>query len=264
MTWLKHGCITLVVAAACTGGARGHYNMLHPATASAKRGEPVTIVYRWGHPFEHELFDAPKPDSLAVIGPDGRRADLRARLEKATEPAGDGKSVTVYRFRFTPEQRGDYQLALTTPPIWMEEDREFLQDTVKVVLHVQAQKGWDGAAGSAVEVLPLTRPYGLQPGMAFQGQARADGKPLAGALVAIEHYNPAPPARLPPDEHITRTVKTSADGGFIGTLTDPGWWCLTASRENGRREHEGKGYPVRQRATLWVFVDGAILFKAAR
>ena len=50
------------------------------------------------------------------------------------------------RFRFTPESRGDYVLVLQTPPIWMEEEGEFFQDTVKVILHVQAQKGWDVAS----------------------------------------------------------------------------------------------------------------------
>ena len=39
------------------------------------------------------------------------------------------------------------------------------------------------------------------------------------------------------------------------TLTDPGWWCITAERAGGMREHEGKSYPVFQRTSLWVYVD---------
>jgi hypothetical protein len=38
------------------------------------------------------------------------------------------------------------------------------------------------------------------------------------------------------------------------TLTDPGWWCLTAGREAGTQERVGKTYPLRQRCTFWVFV----------
>jgi hypothetical protein len=34
-----------------------------------------------------------------------------------------------------------------------------------------------------------------------------------------------------------------------------GWWGLTTHRDGGQREREGKKYPVRQRATMWVFVD---------
>src|SRR5947209_3902759 len=146
----------------------------------------------------------------------------------------------------------------------MEEDREFLQDTVKAVLHVQAQKSWDAAAGQAFEMVPLTRPYGLQPGMAFQAQALVEGKPLAGAMVEIEHYNPVAPKELPPDEHITRTAKTDPNGVVTCTLTQPGWWCVAAHRDGGRRERDGKAYPVRQRAILWVFVDDLVAPAKAR
>ena len=138
-----------------------------------------------------------------------------------------------------------------------EEEKVFVHDTIKVVYHVQTQNGWDAATGQAFEIVPLTRPYGLQPGVAFQGQALLAGKPLAGAMVEVERYNPTPPKDLPPDEQITRRVKADPNGVFTGTLTDAGWWCLTSERDGGRREHEGKMYPVRQRATFWVFVDDA-------
>ena len=117
--------------------------MLLPDQHSTEKGKEVTFTYQWGHPFEHQLFDAPKPASVFVLSPDGKRTDLANKLEKASVSAADKKEVTVYRFRFTPEERGDYVFVLNTPPIWMEEEQEFLQDTVRVVLHVQAQKGWD-------------------------------------------------------------------------------------------------------------------------
>ncbi len=253
----------IVVLMAWCPSARAHFNMLLPQSASVKRGEAVTFVYQWGHPFEHQLFDAPAPTSLVVWSPDGARKDIGGTLEKCTLPAGENRSVAAYRFRFVPETRGDYCFVLETPPIWMREDEEFLQDRVKVILHVLSQNGWDRPAGPEIDVLPMTRPYGLQPGMAFQARVQADGKPLAGAIVEVEHYHAAPPKRLPPDEHITRTVKTDANGGFVGTLTEPGWWCLTASRTR-QRERDGKLYPLRQRAILWVFVDGAIVFRETK
>ena len=250
----------LLVLAVLGTPAAAPFNMLLPQAASAKRGEAVTLVYQWGHPFEHQLFDALAPQGLFVLRPDGQKTDLTPALEKITVPTAGPKTVTAYQVRFTPDQRGDYLFVLNTPPIWMEEDQEFLHDTVKVVLHVQAQKGWDGAVGAPLEMVPLTRPYGLQPGLVFQAQALADAKPLAGTLVEIEHYNPAPPKRLPPDEHITRTARTDPNGVVTATLTDPGWWCLTTQRDGGQRDHNGKHYPVRRRTTLWVFVDGTIRF----
>jgi cobalt/nickel transport protein len=147
----------------------------------------------------------------------------------------------------------------------MEEDGEFLQDDVKVILHVQAQKGWDGVIRTEFELTPLTRPYGLEPGMAFQAELKGGGRPearvvvpsapVAGALVEIEHYHAAAPKTLPDDEFITRTAKTDPNGVVTATLTDPGWWCLTAAREDGKKPHDDKSYPVRQRSVLWVYVD---------
>jgi cobalt/nickel transport protein len=234
--------------------APAHFNMLLPQSAWVRKGEAVTLFYQWGHPFEHQLFDAPPPQSVFVLAPDGKRTDLAPSLEKVAVP-GEGKNVTAYRLRFTPPQRGDFVFVLETPPIWMEQEEEFFQDTVKVVLHVQAQNGWGAAAGPDFELLPLTRPYGLKAGMVFQAQALAGGKPLAGALTEVERYNPTPPKDLPPDEQITHTVRTDPNGVATGTLTEPGWWCLTAHRDGGTRQRDGKAYPVRRRSTLWVFVD---------
>jgi cobalt/nickel transport protein len=250
--------------------AQAHFNMLLPECHSTEKGKEMTFTYQWGHPFEHQLFDAPKPASVFVLSPDGKRTDLVNKLEKASVAVGDKKQATVFRFRFTPEERGDYIFVLTTPPIWMEEEQEFLQDTVRVVLHVQAQKGWDGSSEETFEMLPLTRPYGLHAGMVFQAQAvriatksdsertssRSKGPGgLPGLLVEIERYNATPPKDLPPDEHITGAAKTDPNGVVTCTLTEPGWWCIAAQREGEKMERDGKTYPVRQRAIHWVYVD---------
>jgi uncharacterized GH25 family protein len=262
---------TLLTLAVLAGPAGAHYSMLLPAAASGKKGEAITLTYQWGHPFEHQLFDAPPPLSLTVRAPDGKQTDLTGSLEKTTVGEGD-KKAAAYRLRFTPAERGDYAFVLRTPPIWMEDEKEFWQDTVKVVLHVQAQKGWDKARSNG-EWVPLTRPYGLPPGVAFQARLRipfVESEPPPGRVVAappwvlrsqsclveIERYNSTQPNKLPPDEQITRTAKTDSTGVVTATLTDPGWWCLTATvKDSDKKDREGKEYPVRQRSTLWVYVD---------
>jgi uncharacterized GH25 family protein len=141
----------------------------------------------------------------------------------------------------------------------MQAEGEFFQDTVKVVLHVQAQKGWDGADKADFEFVPLTRPYGLLPGTVFQAQmneqnAKDAPKPLAGSPIEIERYNETPPKSLPQDEFITRVVKTDSNGVVTCNLPEAGWWCLTATREAGTKDHDGKMATVRERSTFWVYV----------
>jgi uncharacterized GH25 family protein len=248
----------------CTGLAAGtcdaHYNMLLPEKASARKTEAVRFTYQWGHPFEHQLFDAPKPHRIRVRAPDGKVSDLTESLREISVPGADGTKVTAYQFQFIPAERGDYVFLLETPPIWMEEEGEWWQDVVKAVLHVQAQKGWEQTVRE-FEFQPMTRPYGLLPGMVFLAQISQQAKgvggvaPLAGSLVEVERYNAAAPKELPPDELITRAVRTDLRGVVTTTLTDPGWWALTTTRMAGTREHKGKEQPLRQRSTLWVFVE---------
>ena len=143
----------------------------------------------------------------------------------------------------------------------MKEEKVFFEDTAKVVLHVEEQEGWDASADLPFELVPLTRPYGLQPGMVFQAQALAGGKPVRGTLIEIERYNPTPPKKLPADEQITRTAKTDPNGVVTYTLGEAGWWCLTAQRDGGKRKYQGKSYPVKQRTTYWVYVDEKLVPK---
>jgi cobalt/nickel transport protein len=249
--------LTAALLAVGAPPAAAHFNMLLPDRASVKKDETVTLTYQWGHPFEHQLFDAPAPEKLTVLAPDGKSTDLTKSLEKTTVAAAEGKKVTAYQLKFTPDQRGDFVFVLQTPPIWMAEQEEFFDDTVTVVLHVQAQKGWDAAAADTVQLVPLTRPYGLSAGTVFQARVVGPvymGK-VPGALVEVERYNATPPKELPPDEQITRTVKTDPNGVLTCTLPEAGWWSVTAHRDGGTRERDGKKYPLRQRATMWVFVD---------
>jgi cobalt/nickel transport protein len=251
--------VALIALSMIAAASQAHYNMLLPGSWSAKKGDSVTITYQWGHPFEHQLFDAPLPEAVLIVPPGGAATLDLNKTRQEIKVAGEGQNkLKAHRFQFTPQERGDYVIVLHVPPIWMEEEQEFLHDKVKVVLHVQAQKGWDHESYTSdypLDLAPLTRPYGLQPGMAFQVQVRALGKPVPNTLVEIEHYNPAPPEKLPPDEHITRTAKSDPSGVVTTTLTDPGWWCITAQQDGGKRMRDGKEYPVRRRVTFWVYVD---------
>jgi uncharacterized GH25 family protein len=245
--------------------------MLLPDRHSVKAGDKVVVTYQFGHPFEHELFETEKPVRAVAFDPDRKPTDLLPSFEKVDLPGRDGKKVAAYRFTFQPAGRGDFTMLVESPPVWMADEKQFFHDTCRVVIHVDTQKGWDQVAADREQfaLTPLTRPYGLRAGMVVQVRVRAPGVGFTTShLVEIERYNSTAPKVLPPDEHITFAVKTDS-GVATCTLPDPGWWAITATRKLGpkqdpaMKDHDGKEYPVIDRATLWVPVDDKIPLKPA-
>jgi cobalt/nickel transport protein len=251
---------------ASTGQA--HYHMLLPDKPSAKKGEPVTVTFQFGHPYEHQLSSMKPPLAVRLVAPDGEEFDMtKSKSVKKVALKGEKGNVDGYRLTFTPKQRGDYVLVCTSSPTLMKEDNELLVDNLKVVIHVQAQKGWDRNVGDRGYNVwePLTRPYGLLPGTVFQARFVPSNKktPKANLMVEVERYNPTPPKTLPADEFITRTMKTDDNGIVTTTLPEAGWWCLTTTWEVLPAKVDGKPVKYRQRSTLWVYIDKSAPTKPA-
>ena len=244
--------------------SQAHYHMLLPDKPSAKKGEPVTVTFQFGHPYEHQLTSMKAPGEVRLVAPDGKEIDVKGSVKKVSLK-GEKGDVDGYRLTFTPQQRGDYVLVFTSAKTLMKEDNELLIDFVKVIIHVQAQKGWDRNVWGYVEWEPMTRPYGLLPGTVFQARFRTSPKknPDVSLLVEVERYNPAPPKELPGDEFITRTMKTDDKGVVTTTLPEAGWWCLTTTYQLDSVEVDGKPVKRRQRSTLWVYVDKSAPTKPA-
>lgn len=279
--------IAMLALVSATSASFAHYNMLLPDKPWANKDEKVTFTYQFGHPFEHELFDAPKPAALVLITPKGEKKtlDIDKTMSKIELPGADGKKVTGWQFVFTPTERGDHTFVLKTAEIKIDEN-EFVEDTARVVLHVQTQNGWDTretAYDEGFALWPYTRPYGLLAGSVFRGRflqvfqggpviyrepdfgssgASSSGGRRAryypqledGAIVEIEKYNAKPPKNLPPDELITFKAKTDVLGYFVATLPDPGWWAVTGII----RDTDKKATPptvTNRRATMWIHVD---------
>lgn len=235
-----------------------HYNMLFPDKPWANKEEKVTFTYQFGHPFEHELSDAPRPEEIVVLGPKGKieRLDVKKLLTPIMKDGADGKKVTAWQFPYTPPQRGDFYVALKTAVF--KHDGKQIRDFVKVALHVQTQNGWDNLDSpfhAGMDIQPYTRPYGILPGMAFKGRVamfepKLDGQVVKQFLtfpadlpVEMEKYNLKTPKKLPPDELITFKAKLDHQGYFTASFPEPGWWGVTAVHPEGGR------------ATLWVHVD---------
>src|SRR5436190_1573469 len=123
--------LALILLAFLAAPGQAHYHMLLPQSASTRPGKAVTLHFQWGHPFEHQLFDATAPRRLFVIAPNGKKTDLTKKLEAVPLLNGQ-KKPQVLRLRFTPNQRGDHVFVLTCVPAFMHAEKQFLEDTVKV------------------------------------------------------------------------------------------------------------------------------------
>ena len=253
--------------------SQAHYHMLIPDKPSAKKGEEVTVTFQFGHPFECELSNMLAPHQVVLYSLGLGGTDVTKKLEKVSLKGAKGK-VDGYRLKFTPDKRGDYVIEMISAPTILPGEKETIQDTVKVVVHVQAQKGWDTRSSNDFECMPMTRPYGLLPNAVFQAQYTGGGKPDKkgpaffpphdNLLVEVERYNPMPPKVLPADEFITRTMKTDQNGVVTTSLPEAGWWCLTATRRiTEKAEVGGKEVEVKRRSTLWVYVNKSAPVKPA-
>jgi len=244
--------------------AEAHFHTFWPDNENGygKRGKEITWQYFWGHPYEYIIFDAERP-VFYVIKPDGKKDEVElSEVQMKDEDTGEMRRA--YEVRYTPGTLGDSWLCLEAPLYFLEEEELFWRDYVKQYIHILAEKGWDKPVGMEVEIVPVTRPYGMEEGFVFKGQALFKGEPLAGAVVEIEKFNGfyVKGDNLPTDQYgyenvpmITRVTRTDANGYVVYTLDEPGWWMVSVSVEDGEAEHQGKKFPVEKRGGIWIYVE---------
>ena len=63
-----------VVAVSTAQGALPQY--CFPRPRPPRKARQSEFIYQFGHPFEHQLFDALQPDKVIVIEPDGKVVEL--------------------------------------------------------------------------------------------------------------------------------------------------------------------------------------------
>ena len=218
-----------------------------------EKEEANEIQLIWGHPYEGIYFDAPNVDEAGVIKPDGTITALSTTQLEVTGVEG---KANAYKLSFTPDIRGDYIVYADMEAIEVEEEDIIWEDHVKAVIQYKATNAWDQSTGQIIEIIPLVRPYGLEEGFVFVGQAIYDGEPLAGAPVEIEKYYSVgnAPDPLPDWEAmVTRQATTDPNGVFSFTLDEPGVW-VTAVSKIIPAEHDGE-YDQDIRGILMIPVE---------
>lgn len=147
-----------------TGPVAAHFHTYWPQVQGCygKPGETVKWHYFWCHPYEMIIYDAAKPEFFLKT-PSGKIETLSPK-EISLADQDSGKARRAFEVEYKPAAPGDYYLCLEGQPVFIPEEKVFWQDYVKEVWHVMAEKGWDQPAGLALEIIPLTRPYGWPAG----------------------------------------------------------------------------------------------------
>jgi len=256
---LNKSITTITVAALlltlCTGLAGAHFTMVFPSDSEdtvwdvtpedyiASLGETKTVYVMWGHPYEHISFDMASAPEISVTKPDGAVEQLTP--EQITVPGqhedGTPGDFVAYKASFTVDQDGDSIVLVK-----YEDPDEDLIDYCKAVIHcgLETWYGWDSeVATEQTEVIPYVRPYGMEEGFVFSGNAKYKGQPLPDATVEVEKYHTLELGKeivevaekkfsYDPPMVYTRQVRTNQNGDFSYTLDEPGIWFVCAAKES--------------------------------
>jgi uncharacterized GH25 family protein len=149
-----------------------------------------------------------------------------------------------------------YHIVLETRPFWEEKRGIFLQQFAHTRVPVQGgEYGWDLPAGLKLEILPLTRPFGLTAPALFTGRVLLDGKVLPDTQVRIEYLN-EDKRIVPTPYHQTQRVRTDERGVFSFVCPHPGWWGFAAAtRGDPLRGPDGQPKNTELSGVLWMYID---------
>ena len=244
--------VLLLIASA--GMASAHFTMIFPSDSEdtvwdvapedyiAELGDTKTVYIMWGHPYEHISFNMASVPEVSVMKPDGTVEQLTSEeisVIGMDEDGNTGVSFIAYKASFTVDQMGDSVVFVK-----YEDDGENLIDYTKAVIHCGEETwfGWDAEVGQQTEILPYMRPYGMEEGFVFSGQAMYNGQPLADAPVEVEIYHTLDLGieivetaekmfSYDPPMVFTRLAKSNANGEFVYSLDEPGIWFVGATME---------------------------------
>ncbi len=231
--------------------AGAHFGMLIPSKAVVSKSDPRTVelTLSFSHPMEGVGMEMAKPKAFGVLA-GAAKEDLSALLKPASVMGKAAWSASypvkrpgVYIFHFEPE------------PYWEPSEDSFILHYTKVVLPAFGEEeGWDREVGHPIEIVPLTRPFGLWAGNVFQGIVKQNGKPAPYAEVEIEFYNREGKAVAPTEYQVTQVVKSDRNGVFTYAAPRAGWWGFAAlAPAEFKLKKDGKEKAVEIGGVIWVY-----------
>ncbi len=198
------------------------------------------------------------PQSFAMIfygdsgGEEPVRKDLLGDIEEIRylDQRAWGANVAL-------AEPGLYQFLLEGKPFWDEKKDKYFQQNVKLYLPVLSDgAGWDNTVTRGLEIIPLTRPYGLMAPAFFSARVVNDGKDVSGARVKAGRINIGKKS-APSRWHNYLETRTSQEGVFSFVLNQAGWWyCEAIIQGEPLKGTDGKMKELKKSAVIWVYVEG--------
>jgi cobalt/nickel transport protein len=246
--------VVIAVSVMFATASLAHFGMIIPSKDVVGKDDPreLSLTLQFTHPFEGgPQMELPKPEKFGVVLGD-KVTDLSGTLK---EKKVEGKSTWETKFKLG--KPADYIFFMQPKPYWEPAEDKFIIHFTKVIVDfLGAEEGWDKpiakAAGIPVEIVPLSRPYGLYAGNLFTAQIFRNGKPAPHAGVEVEFWGKGK-TKAPTDSHVRQVVKADPNGVFSYAMPKPGWGGFSAIMEGPEKiKHEGKDKNVEMGAVIWV------------
>ena len=233
--------------------AHAHFGMVLPDknVAMEKKDANVNVQFVFTHPFEGKAMNL--DIEKAEVFMDGKSQDITSTLKPL-----DYKGKKAFKTSCKLAKPGVYTIAMTPKPYWEPAEDKFIIHYTKTVLAAFGEEeGWDQPVGLPVEIVPLSRPFGLYAGNVFRGKVLVDGKPAAGLDVEVEYLNgSAGKFAAPSDYSVTQVVKTDDNGIFEYATPCAGWFGFAALADGPKKmAFEGKDRDVELGGVFWARFD---------
>lgn len=228
-----------------------------PPLVSDPKIQELNVSIAFGHPFAQTAIDMDLLQMFAVVRYplEEGGAPVRREFLDTLKPAKYLKK-DAWSGAIPVQEPGLYQLVMETRPYWEEKQDIFLQQFAQTLVPVQGCKyGWDVPVGLKLEILPLTRPFGLTAPVLFTGRVLLDGKILPDTLVRVEYLN-EDKRIVPSPYHRSQRVRTDERGIFSFVCPHQGWWGFAAvTQGDPLRGPDGQPKNTELSGVLWLYID---------
>lgn len=257
--------ICLMLMLLCPQLAQANFGLLLPKSAYPQKEFVFTIGAV--DPFSGQGLNIERPQAFSSIfynGQDLSREDYLSSLQETTAYGANAFTATI---PIASTQPGIYHFTMQTKAIWLPEANHFVQYRTKVIIPVNASTAnWILPPEDSLEIVALTRPFGLKQGQNFTAQILKAGKPVP-SLIEIAHltsqvrinFNPKKPPKFPKPKtpyQAMQATHTDPQGVFNFTFNEPGWWAFSLTQPGEPLQNlAGALKPVLHKTQLWVYVE---------